>query len=97
MRYARLIDGVPSFAPNPIHDGTFWRANPPGEVYLAHGYKPVEYTEHQGEAPEGYRWAERWSETETAILQSWEAVELPPEGDLDPAEAMDILLGGEAP
>lgn len=35
MRYAKLINAYPTYAPNPIkHDG-FWYGNPPGEIYKA--------------------------------------------------------------
>lgn len=93
MKYAKLINNYPSFAPNPIlHDG-LWYGNPPSEIYEAEGYKPVRYTD-PGEAPEGYYWVETWAETGGEIVQGWEAVELPPEEDIDPTEALDILLGG---
>ena len=93
MKYAKLINSSPVYAPNPIlHDG-LWYGNPPSSVYEAEGYKPVQYTA-PGEAPEGCYMAEVWTETETEIVQGWEAVELPPEGDIDPAEALDIIVGG---
>ena len=92
MKYAKLIDGYPQYAPNPIHIGTRWRVNPPGEVYEAEGYKPVTYTP-MPEAPSGYYYAETWTETEDAIVQGWELVEAP-EPELSADEALDILLGG---
>ena len=96
MRYAKLINNYPSYAPNPIlHDGNYI-GNPPGSVYEADGYKPVQYTDPPGEPDEGYQWAETWTETDSEIVRGWEAVELPPEGDIDPAEALDIILGGES-
>lgn len=93
MRYAKLINDYPTFAPNPILVGGNWIGNPPGEVYEAEGYKPVRYTD-PGEAPDGCYWVETWAETETEIVQQWEATELPPDEDIDPAEALNILLGG---
>lgn len=96
MRYAKLINNLPTYAPNPIlHDG-LWYGNPPAEVLEAEGYKPVTYTDPPGEPDEGYRWVETWTETDSEIVQGWEAVELPPEGDIGPAEALDIILGGES-
>ena len=96
MTYAKLISNYPSFAPNPIlHDGNYI-GNPLGSVYEAEGYKPVRTTEPEGEAPAGYQWVETWTETDSEIVRGWEAVELPPEGDIDPAEALDIILGGES-
>lgn len=77
MKYAKLINNLPSYAPNPIlHDG-LWYGNPPGEIYTAEGYKPVRYTEPPTEPGEGYQWAEKWTETEDAIVQGWELVEVP--------------------
>jgi hypothetical protein len=92
MRYAKLIDGFPVYAPNPIlHDG-LWYGNPPGEVYEAEGYKPVIYTD-MPIAPEGYYYEEKWTESENSITQSWELIELPSETDVDPYEAMQVLFG----
>ena len=96
MKYAKLIDGEPIFAPNPIKVGDSYIGNPPGSVYEAEGYKPVRTTEPEGEAPAGFHWVETWTETDSEIVRGWEAVELPPEGDIDPAEALDIILGGES-
>jgi hypothetical protein len=77
MSYAKLIDGEPIFAPNPIRVGGNWIGNPPGEVYLAEGYKAVRYTDPPGEPDAGYEWVEKWTETETAIVQGWELAEIP--------------------
>lgn len=96
MIYAKLIEGELVFAPNPIKVGEAYIGNPLGSVYEAEGYKPVTYTDPPGEPDEGYRWVETWTETDSEIVRGWEAVELPPEGDIDPAEALDIILGGES-
>ena len=90
MTYAKLISGYPQYAPNPITVNGVRIGNPPAEVYLAEGYKPVRYTA----APEtdvGCEAKPGWEETETEIVQTWEIVE----ADVDPAEAMEILFGGE--
>lgn len=77
MRYAKLINNFPAYAPNPIlHDG-LWYGNPPSSVYEAEGYKPVRYTDPPTEPREGYQWAETWSETATEIVQDWVLVEEP--------------------
>ena len=77
MKYAKLINDFPDYAPNPIlHDG-LWYGNPPAEVYLAEGYKPVTFTEPPTEPTEGYQWKESWSETDTEIVQGWELVDVP--------------------
>lgn len=77
MRYAKLINNFPVYAPNPIlHDG-LWYGNPPAKIYEAEGYKPVHYTEPPTEPGEGYQWSETWSETESEIVQGWALVEVP--------------------
>lgn len=90
MRYAKLINNFPSYATNPIlHNGSYI-GNPLGSVYEEEGYKPVRFTD----APEtdiGYTAVESWMETETEIVQTWEIVE----AEVDPANAMEILFGGE--
>lgn len=45
MIYAKLIDNKLVFAPNPILVDGNWIGNPPGSVYEAEGYKPVQYTD----------------------------------------------------
>ena len=93
MKYAKLINNYPSYAPNPILHVGLWYGNPPASVYEAEGYKPVVFTE-QPEAPEGYYYAETWSETGESIVQGWELHELPPDEEIGADEALEILLGG---
>lgn len=93
MKYAKLINGYPSFAPNPILHAGLWYGNPPASIYEAEGYKPVRFTDQPTEPTEGYQWVESWSETEDAILQGWELVPVP--DDVSADEAMAILFGGE--
>ena len=70
MRYAKLINGSISYAPNPIaHDGMI-RYNPPGSVYEAEGYKPVRYTDPPTPEP-GYIAVPEWAETAEEIVQTW--------------------------
>lgn len=91
MKYAKLINDYPSYAPNPIlHDG-LWYGNPPGEIYEAEGYKPVTFTEPP-ETGIGYTAVDGWAETETEIIQTWEIME----AEVDSSEAMDILFGGDS-
>lgn len=94
MQYAKLINGSIIYAPNPIlHDG-LWYGNPPPEVYLTEGYKPVRYT-NQPE-PQGVgRWEETWTETDEAIVQGWVWHEAADEDEISPEEALDMLMGGE--
>lgn len=77
MKYAKLINQYPQFAPNPILHAGLWYGNPPGEVYTAEGYKPVVYSDPPGDAPDGYQWSEIWSEDDGNIQQGWVLVEVP--------------------
>lgn len=75
--YAKLISNFLVYAPNPILHNGLWYGNPPGEIYVSEGYKPVHFTEPPGQPDVGYKWAEKWVETETDILQGWEQVLVP--------------------
>ena len=77
MKYAKLINNSPSFAPNPILHNGLWYGNPPGSVYEAEGYKPVVYNDRPTEPGEGYQWQETWGETAEEIVQDWVLVEVP--------------------
>lgn len=91
-KYAKLVNNYPQFAPNPILHKNTWIGNPSDETYESEGYKLVIYTDIP-QAPEGYYYKEKWNETDNTIIQDWELVELPPETDVDPYEAMQILFG----
>ena len=76
MTYAKLIDGPPSYAPNPIkHDGLLY-GNPPASIYGAEGYKPVVYTDPPEVEP-GYVAVPGWAETADEIVQVWTVEEVP--------------------
>ena len=77
MKYAKLINQYPQYAPNPILAGAQRIGNPPKTVYLAHGYKPVVYTDLPGEVPTGYQRTETWSEGDGNIVQGWVLVKVP--------------------
>ena len=70
MRYAKLINNYPSYAPNPILHNGMIRYNPPPEIYLEEGYKPVRYTEPPTPEP-GYTVVPSWVETAEEIVQMW--------------------------
>lgn len=93
MRYAKLINNYPSYAPNPILHDSNYIGNPPGAVYEAEGYKPVQYTNQPEPLGMGW-WVETWTETEDAIVQGWTWHEATDEDEISPEEALQILLGG---
>lgn len=70
MRYAKLENGYPKYAPNPIQVSGIWYGNPPASVYEAEGYKPVRFAD-QPEVEPGYIAVPGWEETETEIVQTW--------------------------
>lgn len=90
--YGKLIDGVLEFAPNwlPGDGVNVW--NPPEEMYLEQGWKPVVMTDPPGEPPEGYYYESGWEEQENDIMQIWTLAELPEE--IDESEAFAIIFGG---
>ena len=89
--YGKLINGELYGAPKKLSDDgvTVW--NPPSEMYLAQGWKPVVFTD-EPEAPSGYCCESGWEETAEAIVQTWTLTPLP--DDIDDAEAYDIIFGG---
>ena len=56
------------------------------------GYKPV--TRTATPTREGYYYTEKWTETDTAIVQGWEEHEQPPATDY--TEVLDIMTGEKA-
>ena len=92
MKYAKLINNFPTFAPNPIlHNGN-WIGNPSGFVYEQEGYKPVVYADQPSDPPVGYHWEETWAEEDGNIQQGWVLVE---ETDASADEAIEYLFGGD--
>lgn len=95
MRFAELIDGSISYAPNPILHNGMIRYNPPGSVYEAEGYKPVSITDQPEPLGVGW-WVETWTETENAIVQGWVWHEAADEDEISDTEALALLTGGES-
>ena len=91
--YAKLEENVLIPAPKVLPgDGVnVW--NPPAEMYLAQGWKPVVFTD-EPEAPSGYFCESGWEEQTDAIVQTWTLTPLP--DDIDDAEAYGIIFGGES-
>ena len=90
--YGKLRGGVLRFAPNILPgDGVnVW--NPPEEMYLEQGWKPVVMTEPPDDYPTGYSYESGWEEQDKLIVQIWTLTPLPDE--IDDAEALAIILGG---
>lgn len=82
MDYAKLINGQPVYAPRKVRYGDYWVYNPPENILLELGYKPVQYTDPP-EVPAGYHLEESWTEDQEKILQVWSLV---PDPEPDPEE-----------
>lgn len=95
MKYAKLINQYPQFAPNPIKHSGLWYGNPPGSVYESEGYKPVVYSDQP--EPQGVgRFVETWTETDEEIVQGWVWHEATAEDEISDTEALGLLTGGES-
>lgn len=96
MKYAKLIDGKPVFAPNPILHNGLWYGNPPAEILRAEGYKPVVYTDPPEPEP-GFIAVPHWEDTEVmgdaVIAQIW-IVEPEPD-EISEDRAYRIITGEE--
>ena len=76
MRYAKLINTYPSYAPRRLRIGSAIVYNPTDAQLLAEGYLPVVETD----APEtdDRHYAEpHWTEQNNQIVQSWTVEEIP--------------------
>lgn len=90
--YAKMNEGGIVFAPNKLSGDGVIVYNPPAEMYLEQGWKPIEYTEQPDDPPAGYYYESGWEEQTDAIVQVWTMVPLP--DDIDEREAYDIIFGG---
>ena len=95
MTFAKLVHDRLEYAPNPILRGGNYIGNPPASEYEAEGYKPVQYADQPEPLGVGW-WNESWTETDDAIVQSWEWHEATDEDEISDAEAMQMLTGGES-
>ena len=92
MKYAKIINSRPSFAPNPIVIDDVRIGNPPASLLLEQGYKPVRYTEAPTPEP-GYIAVPGWTETAEEIVQMW--TEEPEPDEISEERAYRIITGEE--
>ena len=90
--YGKLIKGELQIAPKKLNGDGVVVYNPPAEMYLEQGWKPIEYTEQPDDPPSGYYYESGWEEQTDEIVQIWTLTPLP--DDIDEAEAYDIIFGG---
>lgn len=98
MRYAKLINNYPSYAPRRMRIGSVIVYNPTDAQLLSEGYLPVVTTDPPETDAKHYA-EPKWVERDGQIVQIWTLEELPPETEYEPtiedkAEAYDILIGG---
>ena len=96
MTYAKLIDGKLIPAPNPILIDGRYIGNPPGTVYESEGFKVVVYADNPGEAPEGFKWSERWTEEDYNIQQYFVLEEVPITDEEALVRYINELTGAES-
>ncbi len=89
MRYAKLINNYPSYAPRKMRVGDTVVYNPLPEQLLADGYMPVVETEPP-EVDEQHYAEPHWTEQNGEIVQTWTVEVAEPSAD----ELLDIILGG---
>ena len=90
--YAKLINGILHRAPKKLIIGETAVYNPSDEQIQNAGYKLVEMVEQPDDAPDGQHYESQWVEQDDAIMQDWYLVDDP--DDIDPSEALSIILGG---
>ena len=76
MKYAKLVNGEPAFAPRKLCSGNNFVYNPTDEMLIAQGYKPVVFTEPPQTDP-GYTAVPGWAETAEEIVRTWTVEEVP--------------------
>ena len=76
MKYGKLINNQLVLAPNPIIIGDRQIGNPPGEVYIEQGYKPVVYTDPPETEP-GYVAVPGWYDDGDELREVWTVVQEP--------------------
>lgn len=80
MRYAKLINGQIVYSRNPIKYNGRWIGNPPAEIMLELGYKPVYMDTYPvNDPPDGYYWELTWTEDASTITGYWRAAPLEPD------------------
>ena len=86
MKYAKLIDGYPVFAPNRVVLDDVQIYNAPAEILINLGYFPVYETE-MPDCPEGYYCVPEWTQESDRIVQGWSIIEM----DADPTDYENVL------
>ena len=74
MKYGKLENNILIYARNPIIYNGFRIANPPAEIYLGLGYKPVRFTDPPEVEP-GWYAVPGWREDPDEIVEIWTVIQ----------------------
>ncbi len=91
--YAKLNEGRLVVAPKMLVIGDTHVWNATAEQYAVQGWLPVVYTDPP--EAEGYYAESGWAEEDGRIVQEWVLIPIPEDEDIDDAEALQIILGGD--
>lgn len=76
MRYVKLIDGYPQYAPHRLIIGDKWVYNPTGNQLTELGYLPVVESEQPVTDEQHYAVAS-WRIVDNEIVEEWSILEIP--------------------
>lgn len=94
--FVRFIDeNTIEEAPNVIKENGIYIANPLPDTLIEHGYKPLEVTEPDGDAADGYHWEQRYVELSDKVVRTWVQVENPVQEVVEKPIEESIEQGGE--
>ena len=94
--FVRFIDeNTVEEAPNVIKENSIYIANPLPETLIEHGYKPLEVTEPEGDAADGYHLEQRYVELDDKVVKTWVQVENPVQEIVEEPVEEPIEQGGE--
>ena len=94
--FVRFIDeNTVEEAPNVIKENGIYIANPLPETLIEHDYKPLEVTEPDGDAADGYHWEQRYVELDDKVVSTWVQVENPIQEVIEEPIKEPIEEGGE--
>jgi len=96
LRYAKLVNNYPSYAPRRIHIGSVIVYNPTDEQLVADGYLPAVETDPPVTDERHYA-APRWTEQDGQIVQSWTVEEIPISDEEALTRYANSLTGADDP
>ena len=89
MHYGKIVDGALWFAPKKVTLGASTIYNPPVDMLLRDGYKPIVPSEAPDDAPTDYHYELSYEDTGESIIYVWTLKE----DDVTPEDLFEILMG----